>query len=63
MHDPHVDAQCSRTAESLTKLLGYRGLSGSVEWRDGQYWANGVPCGCSVHGVQDWINKQPGVVP
>lgn len=61
--DPHADSMCSRTAQSLVKLLGLRGLSGVVEWKEGQYWANGEPCGSSVHGVYDWMNKQPGVLP
>jgi hypothetical protein len=59
--DKHVDAQCSRTAEAMTKLMGLRGISGQCEWRNGQYWANGAPCGQSIHGVYDWLNKQPGV--
>jgi hypothetical protein len=61
--DAYADAQCSATAEKLTILMGYRGLSGSVEWLNGQYVANGTPCGCSVHGVYDWMNRQPGVKP
>lgn len=62
-NDPFTDSVCSRTAANLTKLLGLRGLSGSIEWKDGQYWANGSPCGPSVHGVNDWMDKQPGVIP
>lgn len=61
--DPFVDATCSQTAAKLTVLLGLRGLSGSVVWENGQYVANGTPCGPSVHGVQEWINCQPGVKP
>lgn len=58
MKDEFADAMCRKTAEGLTKLLGLRGLSGSVVWCDGQYVANGVPCGPSVHGVLEWINNQ-----
>jgi hypothetical protein len=61
--DAHADAVCSRTAEQLTKLLGLRGLSGSVEWDGEQYRANGNPCGTSVHGVYEWMDAQPGVKP
>lgn len=60
--DQWADAMCSRTAANLTKLMGMRGLTGSVEWKDGQYWANGEPCGSSVHGVNKWMDKQPGVL-
>lgn len=60
--DPYADAQCSRTAESLVKLMGLRGLSGGVVWDGAQYVANGVGCGPSVHGVLEWMDKQPGVL-
>ena len=59
--DKYVNAQCTKTAESLTKLLGLKGLSGCVEWNGEQYLANGTPCGESVHGVLEWMKNQPGV--
>lgn len=61
--DPFIELVCSHTAARLTFLLGLRGLSGSVVWENGQYVANGTPCGPSVLGVQEWINRQPGVKP
>ncbi len=63
MSDKFTDAVCSKTAANLTVLLGLRGLSGSIVWDNGKYVANGTPCGPSVHGVYEWMNKQPGVKP
>ena len=62
-NDPYIDAMCSRTAATYTKLCGLRGVSASIEWKGGQYVANGTPCGPSVHGLERWLNSQPGVLP
>jgi hypothetical protein len=46
-------------AEKLTILARLRGLVGvTIEWRDGQYHANGEACGRSVHGVYEWLDRQ-----
>jgi len=52
-----------RTAREFSRLAGLRGISSLIEWKEGQYWANGIPCGTSVHGLYAWLNKQPGVLP
>lgn len=49
------------TAAGLTKLARLRGLKNAqVIWDDEkrQYIANGEPCGRSVHGVYEWLEKQ-----
>ena len=61
--DAHTNAAMEKTAASFMKLAGLRGVSSHVEVRDFRYVANGVDCGCSVHGLYDWLNKQPGVKP
>lgn len=52
-----------RTASEFSRLAGLRGISSLIEWKDGQYHANGTPCGTSVHGLYAWLNRQPGVLP
>jgi hypothetical protein len=53
-----------KSAEAFQKLAALRGISCSVDiTEDGRYVANGHDCGTSVHGLQDWLNKQPGVQP
>lgn len=61
--DSHAAAQCSNTAQSFQKLASLRGISASIEWSGNEYIANGTPCGVSVHGLFDWLNAQPGVLP
>jgi hypothetical protein len=51
------------TAANFAKLCGLRGVQAEVVW-DGEkkvYVANGTPCGPSVHGLYEWLAKQPGV--
>lgn len=64
MTDEHALAAMRRTAESFQKLAAIRGVSSIVEVsQDGRYVANGTDCGTSVHGLYEWLNKQPGVKP
>ena len=55
----------NRTVESFAKLAGLRGVGGTFEWRaeEKSYYANGEKCGQSVHGLYEWLNRQPGVKP
>ena len=61
--DRHTEAMMSDTAASFQKLAAMRGIPATVEVRSGQYLANGTACGTSVHGLYDWLNRQPGVRP
>ena len=61
--DPVANAVCNRTAENYAKLCELRGVTAKIEWDGEQYLANGEPCGPSVHGLYDWLNRQPGVKP
>ena len=62
--DEHTIAMMTKTAKSMMVLAGCRGISCSVEVSpEGHYIANGHNCGSSVHGFNDWLNKQPGVKP
>lgn len=61
--DPYANGQCNRTAESFQKLAALRNVSSRIEWNGVEYVANGEPCGASVHGLYDWLNRQPGVLP
>lgn len=60
MKDEYASAQCSRTAASFAKLASYAGVAAVIRWDGSQYIANGTPCGPSVHGLYDWLNKQSG---
>lgn len=59
------DALQIRTAENLGKLAGLRGVTATIVWdaETRQYVADGTPCGTSVHGVYEWLDRQPGVRP
>ncbi len=62
--DSYALAQMERTAQAFQKLAALRGISSQIEVsEDGNYIANGANCGPSVHGLQDWLNSQPGVKP
>jgi hypothetical protein len=64
MQDPYTHAQMSRTAAAFQKLAALRGISSSVTVSGrNTYVANGEDCGTSVHGLYDWLNRQPGVRP
>lgn len=64
MKDNFQLAMMNQTANSFMKLAGLRGISSAIEVNEnGQYIANGENCGTSVHGLYDWLNKQPGVKP
>lgn len=53
------------TAKSFQKLAAIRGVSSTitVNRTTGHYEANGVDCGCSAFGLQDWLEAQPGLKP
>ena len=63
------------TATSMQRLAALRGVSSLIEWRDSEnsYFASLVlpdgslseptRCGQSIKGVEDWLNRQPGVKP
>lgn len=57
------DNVCHNTAAEFSKLAGLRGITNTIEWKDGVYYANGENCGPSVHGLYEWLNRQPGVKP
>lgn len=62
--DPFVVSVMRRTAESFQKLASLRGISSSIDvTADSRYVANGIDCGTSVHGLYEWLEKQPGVQP
>ena len=61
--DPYTDAMCSGTAAKLVALAQLRGVQATITWDGAQYVANGTPCGQSVHGVYEWLARQPGVKP
>lgn len=61
--DPHAVAQMQKTANSFQTLAALRGITSHITVENGQYHANGENCGVSVHGLYDWLNKQPGVKP
>jgi hypothetical protein len=51
------------TAIKMSTLCRLRGVDATIVWDGAQYLANGEPCGTSIHGVYDWLNRQPGVRP
>ncbi len=51
------------TAEKFQTLAALRGITSTIEVVAGEYVANGENCGPSVHGLNDWLNRQPGVRP
>jgi hypothetical protein len=53
------------TAKSLTTLCKLRGVDAVVVYNEEkkQYIAGETPCGSSVHGVYEWLEKQHGVKP
>lgn len=61
--DEFTQGVCNKTAASFQKLAALRGISSSIEFKDGKYYANGQDCGTSVHGLYEWLNTQPGVKP
>jgi hypothetical protein len=61
--DPVADAVCHGTASKLATLARLRGVEATITWDGAQYIANGTPCGPSVHGVYEWLGRQPGVRP
>ncbi len=63
--DKHTLGMMTQTATSFQKLAALRGVQCTVDAsKDGKYLVNGtVDCGTSVHGLYDWLNKQPGVLP
>jgi hypothetical protein len=63
--DGYALAQTNVTARSFQKLAALRGISSTIEVDPdtGHYIANGTDCGLSVHGLYDWLNSQPGVLP
>ena len=48
----------TRTAAKLTQLCTLRGIAARVTWDGTRYLANNDPCGPSVHGVYEWMEKQ-----
>ena len=63
--DAHSLRAMKETAKTLVKLTRLRGLPDiEIKVSDaGHYFCNGDDCGCSVIGVEQWMNKQPGVKP
>lgn len=63
--DRHALAMMSQTAASFRKLAALRGVPCTIDVsKDGKYLVNGtIDCGTSVHGLYDWLNKQPNVLP
>lgn len=62
--DPHAIAMMRTTAQRFQHLAGLRGVSSSIEVTpNGEYFANGENCGNSVHGLYEWLNRQPNVKP
>ncbi len=64
MFDKFAANQMTKTAQKFQELAALRGISSSIIVKeDGNYYANDICCGSSVHGLYDWLNKQPGVRP
>lgn len=63
MVDRFTEAQMQQTAAKFQKLAALRGVSSSIEVVRGRYHANGEDCGQSVHGLFEWLDRQPGVLP
>jgi len=64
IRDDHALSQMRRTANKFSRLAALRGITADIDISsDGHYVANGIDCGCSVHGLYDWLNRQPGVLP
>ena len=61
--DPVADAVCKGTAAKLVTLARLRGVEAVIVWTGAEYTANGASCGPSVHGVYEWLNRQPEVHP
>jgi len=57
--DPYADAMCHETARKLVKLACLRRIECAILWNGKEYVCNGDPCGPSVHGVYEWLDKQP----
>ena len=64
-YDTFQAGLAQQTAAPFQKLAALRGVSSSIEFNTDtmRYVANGTDCGPSVHGLYDWLNKQPGVLP
>lgn len=65
MIDQHTTAMMTQTAGGLARIAALRGIARfEIEVRnDGRYIVNGTDCGSSIHGVNEWMNRQPGVKP
>ena len=63
--DAFQAAVAQDTAVKFQKLAALRGVSSSIYFDAEKmtYFANGEDCGTSVHGLYDWLNRQPGVKP
>lgn len=57
--DPYADAMCHETARQLVNLACLRRIECAILWNGKEYVCNGDPCGPSVHGVYEWLDKQP----
>jgi len=63
VQDPYANGVCTVTAQSFAKLARLRGVPAEIKWDGERYIANGEPCGPSVHGLYEWLERQPGVKP
>jgi hypothetical protein len=59
--DPQAIARSA--ASKLETLASLRGVKAVITFDGAQYIANGEVCGPSVHGVLEWLAKQPRVKP
>lgn len=58
-NDPEANAMCVETARKLVKLAALRRIEAAILWNGREYVCNGEFCGPSVHGVYEWLDKQP----
>ena len=62
--DGYAMAMMRSTGATFQKLAALRGIQMTCEVNAlGHYTANGVDCGESTHGLYDWLEAQPGVLP
>ena len=66
--DPVAQRQMAGIAQRFQRLAALRNVPCDVEMRDGGYVVTTpagdvTDCGCSVHGLYAWLERQPGVYP
>lgn len=65
MKTHYIDDIPIRTAASFMRLAAVRGIKCECKWdrEANAFVVNGHNAGPSVHGLCEWLDKQPGVLP